>query len=430
MKKEVESFISSVPRIGGRLMRIAKRAEDSLITLFTPGMLFEGLGFNYVGPIDGHDVSTIIRTLKDVEELKGPVLIHALTTKGKGFAPAEQDPALFHGIGKFDRATGAPEKSGKRSYTDVFSSALVELASKDRRVVAITAAMPEGTGLATFAKKFPDRFFDVGIAEQHAVTFAGGLAKEGFLPVTAIYSTFLQRAYDEVFHDVCLQGLPVIFALDRAGIVGADGPTHHGLFDIAYLRHLPGMVVTAPKDEAELRLLLLSSAKYGKPVSIRYPRGACLGVDMAGEPKDIPLGKGELIQCGKDVTIVALGTMVEPAMEAAKRLEKSGTDAGVVNARFVKPLDEELIIGEAVRTGKVLTVEEGALQGGFGSAVMELFEERGLNVMVKRLGAPDRFIEHGGQTELLSELGLDANGIEAAARALAGSNETKRKIAY
>jgi len=425
LKKDIERFIRSIPRIGSRLLDIARRAEDSIITLLTPGMLFEGLGFHYIGPIDGHDLPALVTSLKDVSTVEGPVLLHVLTKKGKGYLPAEADPAAFHGVGPFIRETGRPRKPSKPSYTNVFSSALLEIAEQDSRVIAITAAMPEGTGLSKFAQEYPDRFFDVGIAEQHALTFAAGLAKEGFVPVTAIYSTFLQRAYDEVFHDVCLQNLPVVIAMDRAGIVGQDGPTHHGLFDISFLRHIPNMVVAAPKDEAELRHLLYSAVQYGRPTALRYPRGACLGINDAGPMRLIPLGQAEVLKEGKDATIIAIGTMVQPAVQAAERLEKAGIRTGVVNARFAKPLDAECICKAAATTGAIITVEENALQGGFGSAVLELFEEKGVSIPVKRIGVPDEFIEHGSQEELRARLGLTVEGIEAAVVSLLKKDKVK-----
>ena len=428
LKKEIETFIKSIPRIGDRLMGMAKKAEDSLITLLTPGMLFEGLGFHYIGPVDGHSTDDLVKTLRDINGLEGPVLIHALTKKGKGYAPAEEDPANFHGVGPFDVGTGKPKRKSALSYTNVFSAALTEIASVNERVVAITAAMPEGTGLSLFAERYPERFFDVGIAEQHALTFAAGLAKEGFVPVTAIYSTFLQRAYDEVFHDVCLQNLPVVIAMDRAGIVGQDGATHHGLFDISYLRHIPNMVVAAPKDEDELRHMLYSAVGYGRPTAIRYPRGACTGVDMTGPMKNIPLGVSEVISEGSDVTVLAIGTMVGPAGKAVERLNSDGVKAGLVNCRFVKPLDTDCLLKVAASTRAIVTVEENALQGGFGSAVMELFEENGVKCAVKRLGVPDEFIEHGGQEELRRALGLDAEGIEKAARTLLKGKNKSVKI--
>jgi 1-deoxy-D-xylulose-5-phosphate synthase len=430
LKVEVESFIRSIPRIGERLMGIAKRAEDSLITLLTPGMLFEGLGFHYIGPIDGHDIGAMLETFRDIRELKGPVLVHVLTKKGKGYAPAETDPSAFHGVGPFDVRTGAPVKDAGVSYTNVFSAALLEIAAEDERVVAITAAMPDGTGLAAFAERHPERFFDVGIAEQHAVTFAAGLARDGYIPVAAIYSTFLQRAYDQIFHDVCLQNLPVVMAMDRAGIVGADGATHHGLFDLSYLRHLPNIVVAAPRDADELRLLLYTAVRSGRPFAIRYPRGSCRGVARGGPLREIPVGEAEVLSRGADVTMLALGVMVGPCLEAARRLKESGVSAGVVDCRFVKPLDQGVILKAASSTGAIVTVEENALQGGFGSAVMELLEERGVMCPVRRIGVPDEFIEHGAQDELRAALGLDAPGIERTVRSFLKGRALAAKIAY
>lgn len=417
LKKEAESFIKSMPFVGGRLMGIAKKAEDSLITLFTPGMLFEGLGFHYVGPIDGHDTGAVVAALNALSEVRGPILLHLLTKKGKGYVHSEEDPSAFHGVSPFAVDSGLSKKKGPLSYTSAFGSALVEIAGQDARVVAITAAMPEGTGLDRFALKFPDRFFDVGIAEQHAVTFAAGLAKEGFRPVAAIYSTFLQRAYDQIFHDVCLSNLPVVFAVDRAGIAGRDGATHHGMFDMAFLRHIPNMTVCAPKDGRELRALLYSAIGYGVPVAIRYPRGGAPGVDAhaqgtVGPVEAIPRGKAEVLREGEDVVMFAIGSMVYPALIAAEALARRGIKAGVVNCRFVKPLDAEAIVRLSSSAGSVVTVEEGALKGGFGSAVLELLTERGVKRPVRVIGVPDEFIEHGGQDELRAMLGLDASGIE------------------
>lgn len=416
LKVEVESFIKSIPRIGDKLMGIARKAEDSLITLLTPGMLFEGLGFHYIGPVDGHDIASLITTFNDLSDVKGPVLLHVLTKKGKGYAPAESDPSEFHGVGPFNVATGKPKKKANESFTGAFSSALVEIADIDRRVVAITAAMPEGTGLIKFSQRHPERFFDVGIAEQHALTFAAGLAKEGYVPVTAIYSTFLQRAYDEVFHDVCLQNLPVVIALDRSGIVGQDGATHHGLFDISYLRHMPNMIVASPKDEDELRHILYSAINYNSPVSIRYPRGAVIGVESTSVLRHIPPGKAEVVQEGTDVTVLALGTIFHEARVAVESIEKTGVSAGLINCRFAKPLDAAAILKAAANSAVIVTVEENALQGGFGSAVLELFEEHNVRCRVKRIGVPDEFIGHGTQEELRSALGLDSAGIERSIR--------------
>ena len=432
IKKEAEGFFLSIPRIGRRLVSLAKRAEDSLIALLTPGMLFEGLGFHYIGPIDGHNLNELINTFHDARELNGPILIHVLTKKGKGYLPAEEQPVQFHGVGPFEKETGRPVKPEKKiaSYTEVFGKTILELAEKDERIVAITAAMPEGTGLDKFAERFPDRFFDVGIAEQHALTFAAGLAKEGFIPVVAIYSTFLQRAYDEILHDVCLQNLPVIMAIDRAGIVGADGPTHHGMFDISCLRHIPNMVIMAPKDENELRHMLKTAVKCGRPAAIRYPRGEGYDIDISSPTKELPFGKAEILKDGNALLILAIGVTVYPAMDAAKRLEKIGINAAVVNCRFAKPLDEDLIISFAKKTGKVMTVEENALDGGFGSAVLELLEKHGLSgCSVKRIGVPDEFVEHGSQKELRRLYCLDADGIEKTAMDMTKDDASKRKRA-
>ncbi len=427
LKIEIESFIKSIPRFGDRLIDIARKAEDSLITLLTPGMLFEGLGFHYIGLIDGHDIDAIAGALNDIKLLKGPVLLHVLTKKGKGYAPAEEDPAAFHGVGSFDISTGRPKAKPLVSYTNVFSSTLLELAERDERVVAITAAMPEGTGLSFFAERFPKRFFDVGIAEQHAITFAAGLAKQGFIPITAIYSTFLQRAYDQVLHDVCLQNLPVVFALDRAGIVGQDGPTHHGVFDISFLRHMPNMAVVAPKDAEELRHLLYSAVRCGRPVAVRYPRGIALGGESSEALKEIPLGSSETILSGADITILAIGTMVYPSVEAAKRLKEGGINAGVVNCRFIKPLDEAGILKQVSSSSAVLTVEENSVQAGFGSAVLEMLAAHDVRRPVKLLGVPDEFVEHGTQEELRRRCGLDAAGIENAARELIKNMSQRHK---
>ena len=420
LKRELKNLIKSIPGIGGDVVKVMRRAEEAIKGFLTPGMLFESLGFEYVGPIDGHRLEFLLETLKNVREMTGPVLLHVVTVKGKGYAPAERDPVSFHSVGPFDPATGELGESGSApSYTRVFTETLIELAKEDERVVAITAAMPGGTGLDRFAQRFPERFYDVGIAEQHAVTFAAGLACGGLRPVVAIYSTFLQRAYDQVIHDVCLQNLPVVFALDRAGIVGQDGPTHHGLFDLSYLRALPNMTVMAPKDEEELRHMLKTALMLNSPSAIRYPRGRGLGVARSKEIKPLPVGRGEIIIEGKDVALLAIGTTVHPALQAAKNLYKEGVEASVVNCRFVKPLDAELICSLAARIGKLITVEENVLAGGFGSAVLELLQDKRLNgVEVCRLGIPDVFVEQGPQELLRQEFGIDQMGIEAAARRL------------
>ncbi len=413
VKQETEFIIKNIPRIGEPMLKVAKKAEESVKGLVGPGTLFEELGFRYLGPIDGHRFDHLFPTLENIKNLKGPVLVHVVTKKGKGYPPAEKDPASFHGIPPFDIKTGLPlRKSAVPSYTKIFSQTLIRLAEMNDRIVAISAAMPEGTGLDSFAERFPDRFYDVAIAEQHGVTFAAGLAAGGYHPVVAIYSTFLQRSYDQIVHDVCLQNLPVTFAIDRAGIVGEDGPTHHGTFDINYLRHIPNMVIMAPKDEDELQHMLFASVNHNGPSAVRYPRGAGVGVELKPQFMPLEIGKGEIILDGSDVAIIALGNMVYPAIEAAGILKKNGTDAAVANARFVKPVDEEMILELASKCGYIVTVEDGALHGGFGGAVMEALEKHGVtDVHIKRIGLPDKFIEHGTIRELHRLYGLDADGI-------------------
>jgi 1-deoxy-D-xylulose-5-phosphate synthase len=415
-KKDVESFLKRVD-VGKGVLHVARKIEDSFKGFFTPGMLFEAFGFNYIGPIDGHDLPMLIETLESVKKFNDAVLIHVLTKKGKGYKPAENNPSLFHGVGPFEIKTGKvlKGKGGAASYTAIFGTTLCKLANEDERIVAITAAMPDGTGLSGFAKDFPERFYDVGIAEQHGVTFAAGLAAEGLRPVFAVYSSFLQRAYDQVFHDVCLQNLPVTFALDRAGVVGSDGPTHHGAFDISYLRHLPNMTLMAPKDENELQHMLATAIDLGRPATVRYPRGNGYGVPLEQNLKLIPVGKAETLREGGDGVMLALGAMVYPALEAATLLEEQhGIRLTVVNARFVKPLDSGLILDLARRHGSLVTIEENVLQGGFGTAVLELLEEQNLTgTRVLRLGYPDSYIPQGEQHELRTLLGLDPVGITA-----------------
>ncbi len=413
----MKNFLRRLPQ-GDSALKVAKYAEESVKGLLLPGLLFEELGFKYVGPLPGHKVDALIETFRNVEKLGGPILVHVITTKGKGYAPAEKDPVTFHGVNPFNPETGEviPNGRGGVSYTKVFGRAMTKLGRENPRVVGITAAMPHGTGLDSFAREFPARFFDVGIAEQHGITFAAGLAAEGFVPVVAIYSTFMQRAYDQVLHDVCLQKLHVVLAMDRGGIVGSDGATHHGLFDFSYLRHIPQLVVMAPKDENELQHMLKTAVYCDQPVSLRYPRGNGWGHSLDDDMKELPIGKGELLKEGRDILILAIGVTVLPALEAAVKLQKRGIRASVVNARFVKPLDSNLICSLASWTKRVLTVEENALQGGFGSAVLELLEEKRLsNVKVRRIGIPDVFVEHGTQQELRRKYGLDAEGIFQAA---------------
>ena len=419
IKKEMEGFLNSLDGLGRGMLKIAKRAEDSFKGMFTPGMLFEAFGFEYVGPIDGHNIPLLLETLENVKRFDDAVLIHVLTRKGKGYKPAEDNPSLFHGVGPFDRTTGKIHKGkgGAASYTGIFGDTLRKIATDDERVIAVTAAMPDGTGLGAFAREFPAQFFDVGIAEQHAVTFAAGMAAEGLRPVVAVYSSFLQRAYDQVFHDVCLQNLPVVFAIDRAGIVGSDGPTHHGGFDLSYLRHLPNMTLMAPKDENELQHMIHTAILHDGPAAVRYPRGNGVGVPLDQTLKALPIGRGELLREGGQGAVIAIGAMVYPALEAAQILAAEGIEVSVVNARFVKPLDRELILAVATGTGRLFTVEENVLQGGFGTAVLELLEEEGLfSVAVTRFGYPDHYIEQGEQPDLRAKLGLDAAGIAAGVR--------------
>jgi len=420
-REELRNFLKSIPGVGENILTFIRKSEDSFLTFFTPGMLFEALKFKYIGPIQGHRLDRLIETFQNVSHLKGPVLVHVLTVKGKGYAPAEKNPAHYHGVGCFEVATGNPRNDcppQPPTYTEVFGLTMVELGQRDENLFAITAAMPEGTGLNRFAEFFPERFVDVGIAEQHAVTFAAGLATEGFRPVVAIYSTFLQRAYDQIIHDVCLPRLPVIFSIDRAGLVGEDGQTHQGQFDLTYLRNLPNMTVMSPRDENELRHMLYTALKHDGPVAIRYPRGRGYGVRLDPEYRTIPMGEAECLKQGKDVVIMALGTMVVPSLEAASELEKEGFSVGVVNCRFVKPLDNTLV-DYARAAGKVLVVEENIRQGGLGSAILELFSDRGTSeVTVRRLGLPDVFVEHGPTHILRQKFGLDKEGILREARAL------------
>ncbi|MFZ5775591.1 MAG: 1-deoxy-D-xylulose-5-phosphate synthase [Thermodesulfobacteriota bacterium] len=424
VKKEMEHFLKSFSHVGENILSVLKRSEDSIKGFFTPGMLFEALKFEYVGPIPGHNLKSLIETLQNVRDFAtGPVLIHVLTTKGKGYAPAETNPGDFHGVGPFDIATGKPLPAtpAPPSYTKVFGDTMIEIAKSDPRVVAITAAMPAGTGLIPFAKEFPDRFFDVGIAEQHAVTYAAGLATEGLLPVVAVYSTFFQRALDQIIHDVCLPNLPVTLALDRGGLVGDDGPTHHGVFDLSFLRFIPNLVVMAPKDENELRHMLHTAILHPGPAAVRYPRGNGEGVAMSGDLERLPLGKGELLREGGDLLLLPVGNRVYPALEAAEGLAKLGIEAAVINPRYIKPLDEALICDWAQKTGRVITVEDNVKRGGFGGSVLELLARKGLSsVRVKLLGLPDIFMEHGSQEQLRHDGRIDVPAMVAEALTLCG----------
>ncbi|MGB9802658.1 1-deoxy-D-xylulose-5-phosphate synthase [Desulfofundulus sp.] len=408
-KEELEQLLKRIPAIGRRVVKAVERLKDSLKYLVVPGMFFEELGFIYLGPIDGHNIQAMINIFQQARVTRGPVLVHVLTHKGRGYPPAEKNADKFHGVGPFEVKTGRViKKAGEPpSYTEVFGRTLEELGRRDQRIVAITAAMPSGTGLDRFAAAFPERFFDVGIAEQHAVTLGAGLAAGGLRPVVAIYSTFLQRAYDQVLHDVCLQNLPVTLALDRAGLVGEDGATHHGVFDFAYLRSIPNLVLMAPGDENELRQMLKTALEHPGPAVLRYPRSSGTGCPLDDEIIPLPVGKARVLREGDDVTLLAIGTMVPLALEAASILEQQGIYATVINARFVKPLDVECITRYALRTRRVVTIEEHVLQGGFGSAVLELLGDRGLrSVQVIRLGIPDEFIEHGSRPILLARCGL------------------------
>lgn len=448
-REDLEWLMSKIPAIGGPMRKATERLKGSLRHLLVPGSFFQEMGFSYFGPFDGHDIAVLQKAIRDAVDRGGPVVLHVVTRKGKGYEPAEQAADKMHGARPFTvqlegleftprRLAAVPKKSDAPvkavpnqsppppSYSKVVGQVLVELARKDASIVAITAAMPDGTGLTEFAKEFPERFFDVGIAEQHAVTFAAGLTTAGMRPVACIYSTFLQRGYDQVIHDVAVQQLPVTFLIDRAGLVGEDGPTHHGVFDIAYLRCVPGMVIMSPKDEHELRDMVKTAIYYDGPVAVRYPRDSGRGGAMRA-PETLPIGRGETLREGHDVTLVALGPLVGQALVAAERLSAKGISAAVVNARFAKPLDEELLDEWARRTGRLVTIEDGAKAGGFGSAVLEWAEDRD-DVWVKRLGIPDRFIEHGALPLLRREVGLDAESIaDTVERWLRGADRSRTR---
>jgi 1-deoxy-D-xylulose-5-phosphate synthase len=420
IKEEAKHLLSQIPRVGDQITRMAHRAEELAKGLILPGVLFEELGFRYVGPIDGHSFEHLLPTLENVLKLKGPTLLHVITKKGLGYAPAMKDPVWFHACPPFVRETGQPAKTGaKPSYTSVAINTLCRLAREDKRIVAITAAMCEGTGLTAFAQQFPDRFHDVGIAEQHALTFAAGLATQGVRPVVAMYSTFLQRAFDQVVHDVATQNLPVSLLIDRGGLVAEDGTTHHGAFDFAYLRHVPNMVVMAPKDENELQHMVKTCLNHEGPAAVRYPRGSAWGVPLDAEPRPLSIGQGELLRDGQDVALLAVGITVRPALQAAARLADEGVSAAVVNARFVKPLDHALIARVAGRVKCLVTIEEGCRMGGFGSAVLESLADQGLlNLPARVIGLPDKYIEQGPQDLLRVQYGLTADGIYEAAKDL------------
>ncbi|MBW1836509.1 MAG: 1-deoxy-D-xylulose-5-phosphate synthase [Deltaproteobacteria bacterium] len=423
LRREFGDFLKSLPKIGDDIYQIAKRSEESLMTFVTPGVLFKAFKFEYFGPINGHKLDHLIDILNNIKYLNEPVLLHVTTKKGKGYKPAEKNPVYFHGVGCFDVKMGNTlnQKKPIATYTEVFGETLVKLAEKDKRIVAVTAAMPEGTGIAEFAKTFPDRFFDVGIAEQHGVTFAAGMATEGLKPVVAIYSTFLQRAYDQILHDVCIEALPVVFAIDRGGLVGEDGSTHHGVFDLSYLRSLPNMVVMAPKDENELCRMLATAIVHDGPIAFRYPRGSGTGVNIDKNVVPLQIGKGEILKEGKDLLILAIGRSVPEAMAAHSKLIELGISATVVNCRFVKPIDADLICSLAREIPRIMTVEENVRQGGFGSAVLECLSDEGITFHLERIGVPDTFVEHGPLDLLRSKYGIDAQGIVKTARKLMDS---------
>ncbi|MGB3112754.1 MAG: 1-deoxy-D-xylulose-5-phosphate synthase [Candidatus Omnitrophota bacterium] len=409
VREEGERVIKNIPKLGSGAYKSVKKFLESLKNLIVPGILFEELGFRYFGPIDGHNIDDLISIFRNTLDLKEPVFIHVITKKGKGYRFAEEDPTSFHGVSSFDIPTGKTIKEDKaaETFTQHFSKKIVELGRRDKRLVTVTAAMSDGTGLQSFAKKYPERFYDVGITEAHAVTFAAGMAKGGLKPVVAIYSTFLQRSYDQLVHDVALQRLPVVFCLDRAGLVGEDGPTHHGNFDIAYMRSLPGFVVMAPKDGPELEIMLEKAIEWDKPVSIRYPRGSARQLVSLASCAPLEIGKAEALRSGKDLAILAVGSMVNTALEVGELLSRKGIEASVINARFIKPLDGQMLEDVFRKVKKIITIEEGIVSGGFGTAVLEFMEREKINnVEIRCLGLPDEFIEHGTREELLRKYHL------------------------
>ena len=414
IKKDLEGWLKH-KNYGENIINIVRRVKGSVKYLLVPGSVFEHLGFKYYGPVDGHDLEHLVEVLEVAKATLGPVIIHVITKKGKGYEPAEKSPNKFHGTGPFDIATGKKitKPGAPVTYTEVFGKTLVDIAKDDKKIVAITAAMPDGTGLNYFADAYPDRFFDVGIAEQHAVTAAAGMAAAGLHPVVAVYSTFMQRAFDSVLHDICMQNLPVVLGLDRAGFVGDDGYTHHGVFDYSYLRLMPQMTIMAPKDENELRHMLATAVNFNWPIALRYPRGSGLGVEITDPLHTLPIGKAEEIKTGSDVCLWAVGSMVDEAVKAAEALAEKGISAGVVNMRFVKPLDTELLVKTALQCKNIVTLEEGTVEGGAGSAVLEELNDNGLvgKVKVLNLGIPDKYIPHGDKKLLLRDIGLDHDSI-------------------
>lgn len=414
-ESDVWELLGKIPSVGGRARGVVRRVKEGLQNLIVPAVIFEELGFKYYGPVDGHDLPELMKIMRQLKEVRGPVMLHVVTKKGKGYKFAEADSESYHGVGSFNPRTGASGKkpSGAMTFTRAFGDAAIEIAGRDPKVVAITAAMPDGTGLVPFKERFPDRFYDVGIAEAHAVTFSAGLAAAGLRPITAIYSTFLQRAYDQVIHDVALQKLNVVFAIDRAGIVGEDGPTHHGCLDLSYMRQVPNMKIMCPRDESQLRHMLWTAATaVDGPVSVRYPRGAGEGVEISGDLKRLPVGKGEVLAEGSDVIFLAVGSCVHRCLKARDRLAEFGVVAGVVDARWVKPLDEDLIVSSSKKGRALVAVEENSIKGGFGSAVMECLADSGRgDAPLMRMGLPDKFVEHGPREKLLDIVGLSPEKI-------------------
>lgn len=419
VKNHLEERLNALSNVGENILTVLKKSEESFKSFFTPGMLFEAFKFDYIGPIAGHDLEELIETLETVRDTsQGAVLVHVLTTKGKGYEHAEKSPDVFHGVGKFEVSTGKTPSSsgGPPSYTQIFGDTMIQMALSNKKLIAISAAMVSGTGLKKFSEQYPDRFFDVGIAEQHAVTFAAGLASEGKRPVVAIYSSFFQRALDQIIHDICLPNLPVTLAIDRAGVVGDDGPTHHGVFDISFLRFIPNIVLMAPKDEEELRHMLYTATNHNGPVAVRYPRGGAIGVELSTHLQKFEIGKAELLLEGDDILLLPVGNRVYPALEAAEGLTKLGVKAAVINPRFLKPLDNELICKWAEKTGRVITIEDNSRHSGFGSSVLELFSRQKLyNIKTLNLGYMDRFVEQGPQKTLWKINHLDAPSIISSA---------------
>ena len=431
-KGQIWELTGKLDQFGDRLRKIAVRLENGIKAVVTPGMLFEALGFRYFGPANGHNVHQLIKLFEQVKSLKGPILVHAITQKGKGYLPAESDKRKLHASTPFDKLTGkAIKKSGGNpSFTSIFGTTLVELVKENPKIVGITAAMPDGTGLDKLQQAYPDNYYDVGIAEEHGVTFAAGLATQGIIPVVSIYSSFLQRGFDQIIHDVAIQKLHVVFSLDRAGLVGADGPTHHGAFDLSYLRLVPGMIIMAPKDESELRDMLYTAVKYqGGPVALRYPRGAGAGAELKNHFDELEIGKSERLREGKDVALLAVGTMVNYSLNAADLLEEAGISSEVVNMRFIKPLDAGMLDEISSKFSKIVTLEENSLAGGFGSGVTEYFIDKNYKNDILRIGLPDEFIEHGTQAELHSLLGIDPKGISEKVKVFVENKKYNHEVA-